>query len=114
MIWLANPYLALLVCPAAHVWLLAARAPGRGGRAGAVALALLACVPAALALVAVAGALDLGLGGVWTFTIMVADGQIGLTVAACVCFLAGAVAAAGAMAARGVASGSAPGAKSLI
>ena len=28
VLWLANPYLALLLVPAAHVWLLAAGRPG--------------------------------------------------------------------------------------
>ncbi len=60
--WLTNPYLALLLVPVAHVWVLDAR---RGGAfpwplaLGAVALSL---VPIAAAAVQVAGMLDLGRG----------------------------------------------------
>ena len=77
-LWLANPYLALLAVPLAHVWLAAG---GRGGARGVgvvLALALAGCLPVVAALVAVANALALGPGGIWTFILMVADGQIGL------------------------------------
>lgn len=90
LIWLSNPYLALLVVPAAHVWLLAGRG-GAGGKVALVAATVLACVPTVLAFVVVASALDLGKDAPWTFTLMIADGQ--LDFAACVgaCFLAGAL-----------------------
>lgn len=90
-IWLANPYLALLVVPAAHVWLLAAgeRRPARTVAIGIAAIA--ACLPAALAVIAVARALDLSGDAPWTLTLMVADGQIGLAVTVSMCFVAGAL-----------------------
>jgi hypothetical protein len=97
VIWLANPYLGLLVAPAAHVWLLM-RVPG-AARARLVAVgAALACLPAIAALAAVAGALDLGGDAPWTFAIMVADGQLGLAVTVPACFLGGALLGAVALA----------------
>jgi len=99
-IWLANPYLALLLAPAAHVWLLAA-ARGTPRRAALVVVATaIACLPAFAAAAAVADALDLGAGAPWTFAIMVADGQIGLAIVGSLCFLAGALVGAIALGAR--------------
>jgi hypothetical protein len=75
--WLANPYLALLLVPVAHVWLFDAR---RGGTfpwplaLGAIALSL---APAAAAVVHVAGRLDLGSGAPWQLLLMIGDGQFG-------------------------------------
>ncbi len=92
VLWLANPYLALLLVPAAHVWLLAAGRPGAVGRAVRALVTVAAWVPAIAAAVAVAGALELGAAAPWTMTLMVADGQIGLGVTLPLCFLAGGLA----------------------
>lgn len=100
LIWLANPFLALLLVPAAHVWLLGA---GRSGPWAAVAMVgatVVACIPAAAALASVAAALDLGGTAPWTFALMVADGQIGLEVIVPLCFLGGALLAGSALALR--------------
>ncbi len=102
-VWLINPYLALLLTPAAHVWLLAAR-PGRWAQVRTGLAAVLALIPLAAGLAAVAAALDLGLSAPWTFTLMVADGQIGLLEALAGCMLAGALAGAVVIAARTPAS----------
>ncbi len=91
VLWVANPYLALLAAPAAHVWLLAARSPGAIRALLSIALSALACAPLIAALAAVSGALDLGADAPWTFAIMVADGQIGLSTTLPACFLAGAL-----------------------
>lgn len=91
LVWLANPYLALLLAPAAHVWLLASAPGGAARGALVVAAAALACVPVAAAVIAVSHALSLGGGAPWTFALMVADGQIGLVVSASLCFVAGAL-----------------------
>jgi hypothetical protein len=99
VIWLANPYLALLVAPAAHVWVIASRATPIARVATAVA-AVIALLPLIAALGAVARALDLGASAPWTFTIMVADGQIGLLVIVAGCLLAGSLAASVALAMR--------------
>jgi hypothetical protein len=91
LVWLVNPYLALLLVPATHVWLLASGPPSAARGALALALGALACVPAIAALTAVSRALDLGAGAPWTFALMVADGQIGLALTVSACLLAGAL-----------------------
>jgi hypothetical protein len=89
VLWLANPYLALLLAPAAHVWLLAA-ADVRLTHPGVTAVAaLVSLLPAAAAVGHVASALDLGTGALWTLAIMVADGQIGFWTMLAACFLVG-------------------------
>jgi hypothetical protein len=100
LVWLANPYLALLMAPAAHVWLLAAGTPGPARGTLAIAGATLACLPAIAALAAVSDALELGGRAPWTFTLMIADGQIGLPIIAAACFLAGALVGAIALSVR--------------
>ena len=76
-IWLLNPYLALLLAPAAHVWLLPPAPPGppraavARDRRGAVA------DPGAAGFATVAGELDLGLGAPWHLLLMIEGGQIG-------------------------------------
>jgi hypothetical protein len=89
--WLANPYLALLLVPAAHVWLLTDGPAGGARGALALGFGVLACVPAIAAIAAVSSALDLGAGAPWTFALMIADGQIGLAVTVSACLLAGAL-----------------------
>ena len=88
-LWFANPYLALLAAPAAHVWLLSG-AESVGRRALAAAACALVCVPVLAALAAVAAALDLGADAPWTYSLMVVDGQIGLPTMLALSFLAGA------------------------
>jgi hypothetical protein len=85
--WLFNPYLALLLAPAAHVWILAARgrAPGRIAMLALVALALL---PAALAFRSVTGAVG---AGAWDVLLMVTDGHIGAPALIALCPLVGAL-----------------------
>jgi hypothetical protein len=91
IVWLANPYLGLLLAPAAHAWL-----PATGDRPFrrgilVIAACVLALVPLLLALVAISNELELGGGAPWTLTLMVADGQIGFPVAAAGCFIGGAM-----------------------
>jgi hypothetical protein len=99
VLWFVNPYLALLLTPTAHVWLLAAR-PGGWARARTALASVAALVPFAAALLAVTAALDLGSSAPWTFALMVADGQIGLLETLAGCMLAGALAGAVILAAR--------------
>ena len=89
--WLANPYLGLLLVPAAHAWLLADGAPGPTRGALGLGVAALACVPVIAALAAVSSTLDLGADAPWTFALMIADGQIGLETMVSACFVAGAL-----------------------
>ena len=91
LLWLVNPYLALLVVPIVHLWLLAFGPRTVWRRVAIIGLAALACVPLAAAFAAVSRALDLGVDAPWTFAIMVADGQIGFATALALCFLGGAV-----------------------
>lgn len=77
LVWLANPYAAALLVPAAHVWLFAA-APGAGeARAPrAVAVAAGLALPALVA-VHYALALDLGpVGLAWLVFLVVAGGHV--------------------------------------
>ncbi len=74
--WLANPYLALLLVPAAHVWLLDARR-GRPAWPAVLGVAALSLIPLAAAIGDLVGRLDLGAGAPWQLLLMVGDGQIG-------------------------------------
>ena len=91
IVWFANPYLALLVAPVAHVWVLAVGAASATRRAAVLAAGVLATVPVVLALVAIASDLDLGARAPWTYVLMLADGQIDFVVALAGCFLGGAL-----------------------
>ena len=92
LLWFANAYLALLVVPIAHLWLLTAGPPTTVRRTAIVAASVLACAPLLAAFVAVARALDLGADAPWTFALMVADGQLGFATMLSLCFLFGALA----------------------
>lgn len=89
-VWIANPYLGLLVAPTAHVWLLSG-AESTGRRVAAVTACAAASVPLLAGLAAVSGALDLGSAAPWTFTLMIADSQIGLPTMLALSFAAGAL-----------------------
>jgi hypothetical protein len=87
-IWVVNPYLGLVVSVGLQAWVLAAArlAPGRLAAAGFVLLGL---VPAVVLLADLAGRFDAGLG-VWRdLVLMVADGQIGASLAVLACLVAG-------------------------
>jgi hypothetical protein len=90
--WLANPYLALLVVPMAHVWLVRARRSGGLAWPRVAAAIALALVPLAAAVTQVGGRLNLGLTAPWHFLLMVGDGQIGFVPVIALCLLAGCMA----------------------
>ena len=97
-LWLANPYLGLLVAIGLQPWLLAA-ARGSWGRLAAAGLVLLGLLPFVALVANLAGRFDAG-AGVWhDLLLMLADGQIGAPTALLACLLAGSgvaiVAAAG-------------------
>jgi hypothetical protein len=82
--WLGNPFTALLVLPAAHLWLLFAE-PERlalgpaARRAVALALVAVGVLPLALLIVFYAHQLGLGVGDVaWTGVLLLAAGPVGL------------------------------------
>jgi hypothetical protein len=76
-VWVANPYAAALLVPAAHLWLLAS-APGTRlrGAAGVAALALGLLLPA-LAVGYYGSALGLGLASeAWLLVLLLAGGHV--------------------------------------
>ncbi len=87
--WLANPYLALLLVPTAHVWLTCA--PRRGSLpwplvVGAVVLSLL---PFAAAVAHLSGSLGLGSAAPWLLLLMVSDGQFAFGTMLALCLIVG-------------------------
>ncbi|HMD57067.1 MAG TPA: hypothetical protein VKG82_06305 [Solirubrobacteraceae bacterium] len=77
--WVGNPYEALLLVPAAHLWLLLASPELRPRRLGSVALLLAGLAPLALLVVFYAHQLALGPAGVaWAAVLVVAGGHVGL------------------------------------
>jgi hypothetical protein len=98
--WVANPYLALLLVPVAHVWLIDARRAGPlawSVALGAVALSLL---PFGAAILQLTGRLDLGPGAPWHLLLMVGDGQIGFLPMVSLCLLCGSLVGLVALAVR--------------
>ncbi|HEY6637778.1 MAG TPA: hypothetical protein VIZ61_08870, partial [Solirubrobacterales bacterium] len=87
-IWSVNPYLALVVSVGLQAWVFAAArlAPGRLPAAGFVLLGL---APAVVLVADLAGRFDAGLGVWHDLVLMLADGQIGWTLALLACLLAG-------------------------
>jgi len=88
-IWLVNPFLALLLTPAAHVWVLGARAQGPPRPVVIGAVALLALIPVIAAGIEVASALDLGLSAPWHVLLLIESGQLSLPLALLWCLLLG-------------------------
>ncbi|MDX6607335.1 MAG: hypothetical protein QOD14_1875 [Solirubrobacterales bacterium] len=87
-VWAANPYLGLLVALGLQAWLLAATRPP-GGRLVSAGLVLLGLLPLVALVANLAGRFDAG-PGVWhDLLLMLADGQIGVSVALLGCVLAG-------------------------
>ena len=92
VIWLANAYLALLLVPLAHLWVLQARSRRRPGRllvTGAVAIAAL---PLALGVASVSGRLGLDASIPWQLALAIGDGGIGVLIALAGAVLVGSVA----------------------
>lgn len=89
LMWLLNPYLTLLLFPAANVWMLSARASGPPRAALVAAVAALSLAGAFAAWATVAAQLDLGLAAPWHLLLMVADGQLGLGTSLVWCALIG-------------------------
>jgi hypothetical protein len=87
-VWAANPYLGLLVALGLQAWLLAATRPP-GGRLVSAGLVLLGLLPLVALVANLAGRFDAG-PGVWhDLLLMLADGQISVSVALLGCVLAG-------------------------
>ncbi|OLE36651.1 MAG: hypothetical protein AUG48_06685 [Actinobacteria bacterium 13_1_20CM_3_68_9] len=103
--WLANPFLALLLVPAAHVWLLDARRAGALPWPLAPAAVALSLLPITAAVVQIAGSLALGSGAPWQLLLMVGDGQIGFRSMLAACLLGGSLVGLVALAVRAVPDG---------
>lgn len=108
VIWLVNPYLALLLVPAAHLWLLPARASAAAGRPVIALAALAALTPALAALATVAVRLDFGAETPWQVLLALVGGQVPLVVAIAIATLLGGMLAC--VAAAGVKPEALPGA----
>jgi len=79
IVLLVNPFTALLLIPALHLWLLLASPELRPRRLGSLVLLVLGVVPLLLLMAFYARELGLGPGEVaWTAVLLVAGGQIGL------------------------------------
>ncbi len=79
VVWVLDPFTALLLVPAVHLWLLIASPDARVGRALGAALLLAALVPVAALIALYAHQLGLSLPETaWTMLLLVAGGHIGL------------------------------------
>jgi hypothetical protein len=79
VVWASNPFAALLLLPATHLWLLLAAPELRPRRAGAIALVLAGLLPLALLVLFYAHQFGLDAGGVaWSTVLLLAGGHIGL------------------------------------
>jgi hypothetical protein len=87
--WLANPYLALLLVPTAHVWLTCARREGSLAWPFVVGAAALSLLPAAAALAHVSSTMGLGSASPWLLLLMVSDGQFGFATMFALCLVLG-------------------------
>jgi hypothetical protein len=101
-IWTINPYLALLLTPALHIWQLPLMPRVAPRLAIAVPALLAGLVPPALALYQLADRLDFGLGVFWQLLLQVTGLHLGPPLALLFCVLGGgAVAMLAATRARG-------------
>jgi hypothetical protein len=83
VVWARNPYTALLVIPALHLWLLILSPQLRPRRGAALALVALALVPLALLIAFYARELGVGPGAIaWDAVLLLAGGHIGVAAAA--------------------------------
>ena len=97
--WTANPFLALVLAPLAHVVMVHAT-PGRRAASLAVPVAAAAAVPLVAVVVHVGSALDWGAAAPWQLVVLVAGGGVGILWAASLSVALAAVAAVVATALR--------------
>jgi hypothetical protein len=88
-VWLINPYLALLLVPAAHSWLTAIGPTGSARLAGAAIAVGGSLVLPAVAVAELAGRLEVGITVPWHILLMVVDGQLGFVLCLMGCLIAG-------------------------
>jgi hypothetical protein len=97
-VWVLNPYLAVLVALGLQAWLFAATRPG--GRPVIAGFVLLGLLPLIALAANLASRFDAGLGVWHDLLLMLADGQIGISLAVLGCLLAGSGVAIVALGAR--------------
>jgi hypothetical protein len=101
VVWVLNPFTALLLLPALHLWLALAAPELRPRRVGALGLVALAMIPLVLLIAFYAHQLGLGAGGMaWTGVLLLAGGHVGLGGALLWSLALGCAAAAAMLAAR--------------
>jgi hypothetical protein len=88
-IWLANPYMALLLVPAVHAWSLAARPGTRLRPAPAVAVGVAGLLLPVLALADLAGRWEVGWRMPWDLLLMVTGHHLGVATALLWCLVGG-------------------------
>jgi hypothetical protein len=82
VVWALNPFAALLLLPALHLWLVIVSPERRPRPAGALALVALALLPLVLLVSFYADQLALGPAGVaWTAVLLLAGGHVGVLAA---------------------------------
>jgi hypothetical protein len=102
VVWIGNPYAAAMLVPALHVWLFALAADLPMRRALRVALVVVGVLPVAIVAIAVARALGLGgLDAAWELLLVVAGGHVSLVGVLLWSLLAGCAAGAVMIALRG-------------
>jgi hypothetical protein len=92
-IWIVNPYLALLLVPLVHPWVLQSRVGRRPSRRWIALAVAVALIPVALGALSVAGRLDLGTALPWHLLLAIGDWGVRVPIAIGGCVLAGSVAA---------------------
>jgi hypothetical protein len=81
-IWVRNPFAALLLVPALHLWMWLLDPEVRISRGGAITLFVLGLAPPVLVVLYYAVTLGLGpLGALWSGLLMIAGGSVGLVAA---------------------------------
>jgi hypothetical protein len=98
--WLANPFLALLLAPIAHVWLMDARRERSLPWPVVTLGAVISLFPLAIVVANVADRLELGASAPWQLLLMVGNGQIGFGTMLALCMLVGCLVGAIAVGAR--------------
>lgn len=88
-VWFANPYLALLIVPALHAWMLLLAESTAVGSVLALGITLVGLVPLFAALGVIAGHLAVGRDVFWQFFLLLGNGQISPALALLGCLLAG-------------------------
>ena len=88
-VWFINPYLALLLAPALHAWLLLTPEETAVGSLLAAVITFVGLVPLIAAIAELADRFDVGWDVVWQLLLLIGDGQISIVLTALGCVLAG-------------------------